>query len=134
MWFFSRIVFCLVMFLLLAGCGPVYKHEYAYKAPQNAIGKMCVSQCSSAKSNCQKLCTLREQNCRKAATVDARDKYQQYQYESRYAGKREKSKASDFDHSYRCSKSCQCRPAFNTCYNACGGSVTEKKVCVANCG
>lgn len=127
---FSRLILLLITTLLLIGCGPQYKKDYSYAPPTGSIGKLCISQCLTAKSHCQRLCTLREQNCRTAAKKDADEAYREYKYEERYAGKRPKSRRSEFDRDYMCRSTCQCKPAFNTCYRACGGTVYEKKVAI----
>src|SRR5579871_1028253 len=102
--FIMRFIVFLHLTLFLTACLPIYKKEYVYTPPLHSIGKTCISQCMAANKHCDRLCELRKVHCTKRMTADA------------------------------CKVSCQCQSAFNTCYQACGGTVDESKVCIKNCG
>lgn len=83
---------------------------------------MCIAKCYTAKKHCERLCALRQQNCGMTAKRGAR--YDDSDYKN--ARRRGKSIASFYNSGHNCNTACQCRPAFNTCYSACGGAVYEQ--------
>lgn len=123
----------LVLVSLLAGCGPVYKREYAFVPPKTGIGKMCIAQCVQGKNACEQNCRMINDNCRARAREDAVYQYELYKHERIREGKEVKKDVSDFDRSYQCSDSCNCEPTYRSCYSACGGQVLQRDVCVAFC-
>lgn len=135
----SRYVPMVVLVLiatLLSACGPIYRTEYSYQPPKANLANMCISQCIQSKSMCEQMCQMRNENCRERAHQDALFQFEAYKREQRARGERINKSVSDFDQSYRCgmSTSCDCTPAYNACYNSCGGKVIENKICVAFCG
>jgi len=133
----SRVLSILMFIGVLIGitaCEPVYKTEYAYQPPNSATGRMCVSQCNQNKSMCEQMCQMRNDNCVQRARQDAIYQYENYRDEQMRHNEKIKKSLSDFDTSYSCRTHCKCVPAFNTCYNSCGGDVLERKKCVAFCG
>jgi hypothetical protein len=118
---------------MLAGCGPIYKTEYAYVPPRTDTGKMCTAQCVQGKNSCEQMCEMKNQDCRLRAHQDALTQFEMYKQERKREGKPLKKDVKDFDQSYTCGSSCNCEPTYNACYSACGGQVLERKVCVAFC-
>lgn len=128
---FLLLILC---FTLLTGCGPIYQTSYTYQPPRSQNGKMCVAQCFQTKSYCQQMCQMQDQNCRMQAHQNAYYQFQSYSEEQRSQGKKIDRSIDDFDHSYsECGQKCHCTSDFNLCYQNCGGSVFEHKVCTAFC-
>lgn len=126
--------FLSLSFLILTGCGPIYKMEYSYVPPHSSAGNMCISQCIQARSMCEQMCQIRIQQCRMASREEAYYEYESYKHERHHEGKKVRKDVSDFDRgSFNCEQSCNCAPSFNACYASCGGQVVEKRVCVAFC-
>lgn len=125
----------LVLGVFLAGCGPIYKTEYAYTPPASTVGTMCVNQCVQAKTICKQMCDMRNENCRSRARQDALYEFEIYKRDRRAHGKSVDKSISDFDRSFfNCNQSCDCTSAYHSCYTSCGGQIYERKVCVAFCG
>ena len=123
-----------IFFMLIAGCGPVYKREYSFVPPKSSVGKMCTAQCVTSKNSCQQMCNLSTENCRLRARQDAIYQFEQYKRDRRHDGKDIDKNLSDFDHgAAACSSSCNCEPAYRECFSACGGEVLQRDVCVAFC-
>ena len=124
-----------ILFLatILAGCGPIYRTEYAYVPPHSPTGKMCAAQCVQGKNACEQMCEMKNQNCRLRAHQDALAQYHMYKQERKREGKPLKKEIQDFDQSYLCSSSCDCESTYRACYSTCGGQVLERQVCVAFC-
>lgn len=122
-----------ILFALLFGCGPIYKQEYSYVAPRTTAGTMCISQCVQNKNMCEQMCQMKNDNCRAQARADAAYQFEAYKQERYAQGKKIEKSFSNFDNSYACSDTCNCRPTFNGCYSACGGQIVSKKICVAFC-
>jgi hypothetical protein len=118
---------------LIAGCGPVYKREYAFVPPKSDMAKMCTAQCVQSKNSCEQMCQMNNESCRMRARQDAVYEYERYKHERKREGKEIKKDVSDFDRSYSCSSSCNCEPTYRSCYAACGGQVLQRDVCVAFC-
>jgi len=90
-----RICFFLITMIFLTACHSTHKKEYSYVPPEDAGAKKCIAQCYTAKKHCEKLCRMRQQNCKTSTAKKMKN----------------------------CRAACQCQPAFNTCYRACGGIV-----------
>lgn len=130
--FFSLILSALLM-AALVGCGPIYRTDYNYMPPKSSAGKMCISQCLQNKSICEQSCQVSNENCKERAHEDALLQYATYRADQARNNQPIKKSVNDFDTSYRCNQSCDCAPAFNSCYSACGGQIQTNKVCVAFC-
>jgi len=128
-----RVNLFLLLLTLLAGCGPVYKRQYAFVPPKTSTGKMCIAQCGSSKQSCQQMCAIKTETCRLRAKQDAVIQFEQYKNDRRHAGESIDKELSYFDHSSSCDTACHCEPAYRECYSACGGEVLQKDVCVAFC-
>lgn len=127
----------LVIFLLCAvsitACGPIYKKEYQYVPPASKVGMMCVNQCLQSKMMCEQMCQMRQDNCRAQSQQRAMYEFEAYKQAQLAQGRPIKKSLRDFDNSFGCQTSCDCTPAYRTCYASCGGEVYERKVCVAFC-
>lgn len=118
--------------ILLSGCGPIYKTEYTYQPPRSQIGKMCASQCTQTKINCQQLCEMRNESCKSNGRQEAMIQYLEYKESQIAAGKPVKRTPENFNTSY-CNESCDCTDTYNQCYQTCGGMITPYQVCTAFC-
>lgn len=114
------IILC-AMILLVAGC--MAPRHYQYESPSSTSGKRCVARCLKGKSYCEQLCLWKNQGCwtrqRQRAQADF-DYYKQLQLS---AGHKVRKRLRDFEDTSVCRQACNCLPAYNTCYRACGGSV-----------
>jgi len=129
-----RALSLLGLLCFLTACGPVYEKKYSYVPPKGDIPRMCIAQCYNAKTHCEQLCKLHHENCIAMERREARHDYQEYKRDRRHDNKPIDRDRASFDRSYTCNTTCQCKPAFNTCYSACGGTVHEHKKCIAFCG
>ena len=128
-----NVFFVIILSALLRASGPVFKTQYTYQPPSSSMGKVCMTQCVQNQSMCEQMCQLRNQTCRLQAHQDALYQYETYKQEQERKGLTVTRNVSDFEYSHICSEQCGCTSTFNTCYSACGGKVTEHKVCVAFC-
>jgi hypothetical protein len=119
--------------VMLVGCGPVYKREYAFVPPKSDVGKMCTAQCVQGKNRCEQRCRRDTERCRAHAREEAIYQFEQYKRERRRLGQEVKKSINDFDRGYTCETACNCEPTFRDCYAACGGQVLQRDVCVAFC-
>ena len=129
-----RHLFVFVLLTVVAAmtaCGPIYSTDYDFIAPKSDMSKMCTADCVQSKNMCEQSCRMENQDCRFRAQRDADRDYDRYLHEHRPEGN--DKKRSDFDRSYQCNMSCNCEPTYRSCYSACGGTVLEKRTCVAFC-
>jgi hypothetical protein len=119
---------------LLSSCGSIYGTAYSYQPPKSASGKMCVEQCVKTKNHCQQSCRMQDQSCRMTEHKHAYYRFQQYRNQQTALGKPVKKSVNDFDNSYfQCNVTCHCPIEFNSCYQRCGGIVTQHQECTAFC-
>ena len=129
----SRFIFLVLLPLLLTACGPIYKTQYSYQPPQSDTGRMCAAQCVQSRGMCQQMCRAQNNNCEMQAQENAAYSYHAYVKAQQAAGKKIRKNIDDFDNSYMCNESCNCRSNFNLCYSTCGGKVTSRQICTAFC-
>lgn len=128
-------IFIIVTTLIMAGCGPLYETSYSFAPPSTSQGKMCVLQCQQSKTLCQRLCTSDNSNCKLRARSDAQFQYEQYVSAQTAARQPVTKTLNDFYNPFQClPKSCHCAADYRSCFQLCGGDVTEQRTCVANCG
>lgn len=117
---FLKLPFTLLVAGCLSACGPIYKTNYSYMPPKSSQGMMCITNCTSAQTNCEQLEELKKENCEHQSEIEYQlcknsgDKYCIHKscYSSEYG---------------------RCRSKFNECYQSCGGTVTTQQVCTAFC-
>lgn len=119
--------------ILLTGCGPIYKREYAYVPPHSKMGGFCISQCIQNQTMCEQMSQMNVENCRARSERDAYPRYNAYVNERIAKGKPIKRTVNDFNYDFCASNTLNCKTAFNTCYTACGGQILEHKECIAFC-
>ncbi len=128
----------------LTACGPVIETHYDYLPPANSGGMQCVAGCQEAQNQCNQYAAEATNQCRydeerrvEREYSEAKERYDRDLL--LYAASPEKfSKPTEptkgYASYYQCdNQASQCAPNFNMCYRACGGQVSERQVCVANC-
>lgn len=117
-------LFLIVATLLLSGCGASYYRHYTYTPPAVTGSERCISQCWQGRNSCEQFCALKNPTCAAEAREDANTRYNDYLRARRAQGQPVKKSLKDFQRTAQCFHSCNCIPAFNTCYAACGGTVS----------
>jgi len=124
---------------------PEFKEIPAYHRPQDSQGQVCVIQCQTQKNSCNTLCRMENDSCIRNAKDEARFLYedakekfrQQDAYErSRYGEPLDPSRAPSlvqFLDTSPCDKDCGCENEYDTCFEACGGTITRSRRCMKNC-
>lgn len=141
---FGRWIAAATTLAVLSACGPVIETHYDYLPPSQQGGMQCLSQCQQGQNQCQRDAAAAKEECRYREEEriayeydEAREKY--YHDLELYAAAPEKfSKPTEptrgYPSYYRCdNQENQCQNSFNMCYRSCGGQVSERQVCVANC-
>lgn len=130
--------------LVLAACGPVIETHYDFKPPVSDAGMQCVQSCQQAKTWCRQEARDAEEKCRKKQDRKAERDYEKAMDDyivalklraadpAKYPEPTEPKRRTPSYYMCRADTS-QCQPDFNQCYSACGGKVTSRQVCVANC-
>jgi hypothetical protein len=132
-----RVLCCLVVLAGLGACAPVYETRYQLTPPpggpesRSCLGRcraalsLCATQASGAYRACDQRAQQRFEVCQRNASIEV-----------------EVCKRSGRDDCTRrictrerCSDAsvAGCDADYRGCFAACGGSVTESAVCVANC-
>ena len=131
----------------LATCGPQYETFTSYAPPESAAGRRCLARCQTARQFCRQSSGLQVQQCRLGAQQEAQSenlrRAAEYQIElQRYqAGLRPKppdASATASPAYWTCdgqggALEKQCTADHDLCYQNCGGTVTYRTECVANC-
>lgn len=119
-----RIISVMLMVIsigLMSGCVP--RQNYTYIPPESKPALKCVSQCKVASNSCMQICALKNRTCRSEMQDNASERYMKYKMTRRAQGQPVKKSYDDFLRTTSCEHSCNCIPAYNTCYRACGGKV-----------
>lgn len=106
---------------LMTGCVP--RHDYTYIPPESKPALKCISSCKVASNSCMQICALKNRTCRSEMQSNATQRYTTYKIARREQGQPVKKTYDDFLRTTSCEHSCNCIPAYNTCYRACGGRV-----------
>lgn len=115
------IVLMLAAISLLSGCLP--RQTYTYMPPEGKLPQKCVSQCKVASNSCMQICALKNRTCRSEMQENATERYMTYKMSRRSQRLPINKTYRDFERTTSCEHSCNCIPAYNTCYRACGGRV-----------
>ena len=127
---------------LISSCGPQFKTERTYTPPESIEGRTCVATCDTA----QQVCRGRADDERRFCEELSADRKRQEdacrarnaalpEYINTASGPVRTRKESCFK---GINKICradyrECTSDHDACYERCGGKVTKRKVCVANC-
>ena len=131
----------------LVACGPRYQTFTSYAPPEDATGRQCLAQCQASRPLCRQTSGLQVQQCRLGAQQEAQSenlrRSTEYQIElQRYqAGLRPKPPdppATVGPSYWACdgqggTLERRCTGDHDLCYQNCGGMVTYRTECVANC-
>lgn len=128
--------------LLLAACAPVMETALHFAPPATGEGRQCVARCQAERAPCTQTCDRRERLCMSDAESRAMRDYQLDTSNDGYdRGRRPGLSRTYFDYAERYRSLCSvdgcrsaCAATYRTCFEACGGTVTETQVCVGNCG
>lgn len=132
---------------LLVACGPQYRTEYTLTPPESDAARTCVAVCQGNINGCT--ANLRASRtdelaqCRMRA-VDERDnclRSVNLRNSPSVAGDRiscgftysDRMRQCDNQISYQDSISSICEGEFRSCFRSCGGQVSARTICVANC-
>jgi len=144
---FQCILF-IVVTLLLTSCiqqqpppppQPRFATRYDYSPPPDAQGKLCLINCQSSQNQCSQINQLQESQNRQNEAMQEQDCQRQaanYNQCVRFRGYGYCQQPSCFRGPVIVSSSqtLDCQAQYNLCYQTCGGTVTSKRECVANCG
>jgi len=114
-------IWVLLAINLLAGCAPT--QTYQYTPPLGSAALSCINSCKVATNSCMQICAMTNRTCRLEKESNATRRYTAYKAQRQAKGLPVKKKFEDFVRTSSCQHSCNCLPAYNTCYSACGGSV-----------
>lgn len=121
----------------LAACGPVYKTTYDLTPPQSAEGKLCVTQCQQTTTACKQSGYDRYQRCKSEREASADRAFNEYRIQQLLQKKPIAKSKRNFYTGYSCSAERSyrddCGQDFIGCFATCGGQVTPRTVCTANC-
>jgi len=124
---------------------PVYKTIKTHHRPQDPQGQICVVQCQNSKGNCNMLCRMEYGSCVRDAKdqarflyEDAKERYrkQEIVYERKYGEPLDPIQApslADFLNTASCNKDCGCEEEYDSCFEACGGTITRMTQCEEHC-
>lgn len=142
--FWGKAAFLGAVGFLLAACGPVIETHYDYLPPENAGGMQCLAGCQKNQNACQRDEAVAKEECRYREERRVEDAYEEamekYYFDlalhaeapDRFAKPTQPTRG--YPSYYRCdNQSSQCQSGYNMCYRSCGGAVSERQVCVANC-
>lgn len=119
-------ILLLSLLYLLSACGPVYRVEYTYQPPQDAMGTNCILLCENIKMQCRTNEKYRIQSCEDQNRI-ARLEY-------------ERCVAVGYDYCWDdwtmfCGMENyqRCDADYRQCYQNCGGQIFSREVCVSGC-
>lgn len=135
-----RIFVSIITLSVLVACGPQYRDQSTYVPPESIEGRSCVAQCETTRE----LCRLRADQDNDICRAENRDVEREYR---RCIERRNGAKQRQVQNGVKiklptCFRGTRrfCRPdyksctaEYNACYQRCGGQVTTRRVCVANC-
>lgn len=116
-----HLIFVLISICLLSACLP--RQNYTYIPPEAAASKNCAASCKIASNKCMEICALKNSTCRREMQQNATRNFNQYKMTRQAASLPVRKSVDDFMRTAGCAHSCNCIPAYNTCYSACGGKV-----------
>lgn len=130
---FIKIISLVSFAFLLIGCGPMYETQYTYTPPASNIGKFCAAECINHRSSCEQMCHMTYNSCMDRMEDNARREFEHYKMKKISEGKKIERSLEWYRHPSECRNDCGCQSTYHDCYTTCGGKVTAREVCVANC-
>ena len=146
----------LIVVVALAACGPRFETQVTLTPPETEQGRICAAQCQGTEEICRARADTEAARCEVRAEREADRKRRQCERRIdrklrlclAAAKTAEDQNACHFKHGADASERIhcdraplgQCRPKydqcqqrFESCYIGCGGQVSKRQVCVANC-
>ena len=126
----------------LASCTPLYETQYQYEPPESEAALACITECQKGKNLCQKHVNKTHRQCLRRERFLDLHSFRCQRLSHYYKGRDGKiyyyRDPSCFFPSHDFNEFChwdnsQCEKTYQQCYQACGGQVIEKKVCVRSC-
>lgn len=118
-----RLLLLTIFSLFMTSCVPPGgAHEYT--PPKSSAGQYCATRCKIALRSCMQICGLRDSTCADELKENATQAYNAYVARCKANKWRIRKSFNDFYRNATCQHSCNCIPAYNTCYQACGGTVS----------
>lgn len=115
-------VICLLLSIcLLSACMP--RQNYQYTPPAGSLALRCIASCKGASNACMQICAMKNTTCRSEKERNATQRFTAYKMQRQASGLPVTKSFEDFVRTASCEHSCNCIPAYNTCYSACGGYV-----------
>lgn len=118
----ARFGWVIIIMSFLTGCA--VQQTYQYTPPVGKSALSCVASCKVASNSCTQFCAMKNSTCRAERDANATRRYTSYKAGREAEGKRVVKTYDDFARTSSCEHPCNCVPAYNTCYRACGGIVT----------
>ena len=110
-----------IALFMVTSCGARYKISYKFTTPSSAEGKSCIHQCETKKVQCKKSADMKADR----EILYEKEDYQECLRE-RIGHCFDESLLIEPDYS-------KCESNYRSCFERCGGKVTEVKDCVSNC-
>src|SRR3990167_11060587 len=103
-----------VIVSLLTGCLP--RQDYQYIPPTSAPAQKCITSCKIASNSCKQICALTNPTCRAEMQIITNQRYANYKMQCQSKGVPATKSYESFSRTSTCAHSCNCIPAYNTCY------------------
>ena len=118
-----RLFILFTLSVLVSSCVLPGAGDYQYTPPKSSMGQYCVKRCKTALNSCTQICALKDERCAVELKENATQSYSDYVSYRKAKKWRIRKSYKDFYRNASCEHSCNCVPAYNTCYRACGGTV-----------
>ena len=128
-----QIVVLLGVVSLASGCGPVYAPSTSYIEPESVQGVACTMQCENVRLQCQKNTRIQEERCRNIEEIESLDTAGCI---AKFGKEQCLQPSGMLSSQFNCKEefvAMGCKESYNICYQACGGQVISKEMCVKNC-
>ncbi|NQY43899.1 MAG: hypothetical protein HRT87_11215 [Legionellales bacterium] len=127
---YLRVTFLVSLFVILSGCGPVYRTTYYYNEPPTQRGRECVVKCQKMRQKCEHWAEQSYQQCLNRRSLE------RIATVAITRGDRTPAFANSYDNECQFERARRfevCLEDFNACFQLCGGVVDSIEECVSNC-
>ncbi|MFK8331377.1 hypothetical protein M2D63_015330 [Pseudomonas sp. BJa5] len=105
---------------LLGGCGPSYSYRYA--PPPSMMGMNCINSCATERNHCKQMARLQENSDQALYQANLRS----YQHCQAGKSKKDARKSCYYpSYPYNSGSAYACGNDYDSCYQACGGTITR---------
>ena len=128
-----------VLAALVAGCGPAYRTVYDYSPPHEQSAAACIGGCESTQRDCDRAIAAQSADCTMRAQAAYQDCARARDRDYNVCLERQRAVPSTICVQSVCilnacdTQSARCTDDYNRCYENCGGTVTPRQECTANC-